>query len=320
MKKKLQIFISSTYLDLQEEREAAVEAVLGSKHIPAGMELFRAGNKSQLETIKKWINESDIYMLILGGRYGSIEPDSGKSYTQLEYEYALEKEMPIFAVVLKDEFLHKKAANKEADVMKDISNPKFQEFKNLVMSKMIKEVEDCKDIKLAIKDSIIELDEEYDLVGWVRATEVEDNNDVIQENMNLNKEIAKLIKEKSKLNDELKRLKETIKSKKQEYEVIKESLKRESIVIPGKIFNKEEDAEVDYLKCFEVFSGEYAIGVNNKLGMSDFKQFLFFQLAPKYISLGLLEIKKVAGHDWRLIELSNEGKKFLKKLAEDKLK
>ncbi|WP_447406827.1 DUF4062 domain-containing protein [Clostridium perfringens] len=69
MKKKLQIFISSTYLDLQEEREAAVEAVLESKHIPAGMELFRAGNRSQLETIKKWIDESDIYMLILGGRY-----------------------------------------------------------------------------------------------------------------------------------------------------------------------------------------------------------------------------------------------------------
>ncbi|ELC8438330.1 DUF4062 domain-containing protein [Clostridium perfringens] len=320
MKKKLQIFISSTYLDLQEEREAAVEAVLGSKHIPAGMELFRAGNKSQLETIKKWINESDIYMLILGGRYGSIEPDSGKSYTQLEYEYALEKEMPIFAVVLKDEFLYKKAANQGNDVIKDISNPKFQEFKNLVMSKMIKEVEDCKDIKLAIKDSIVELDEEYDLIGWVRATELKDNSNVIQENMNLNKEVAKLIKEKSKLNDELKRIKETIKSKKQEYEVIKESLKSDSIVIPGKIFNREDDANVDYLKCFEIFSREYAIGVNNKLGMSDFKKFLFFDLAPKYISLGLLEIKKVAGKDWRLIELSNEGKSFLKKLAEDKLK
>lgn len=51
-KKKLQIFISSTYTDLIEERQAAVEAILGSKHITAGMELFRAGNSSQLKAIK----------------------------------------------------------------------------------------------------------------------------------------------------------------------------------------------------------------------------------------------------------------------------
>lgn len=43
---------------------------------------------------KNWIEESDVYMLILGGRYGSIEPKSGKSYTQLEYEYALELGKP----------------------------------------------------------------------------------------------------------------------------------------------------------------------------------------------------------------------------------
>lgn len=40
MKKKYQIFISSTYQDLKEERQAAVEAILKAGHIPAGMELF----------------------------------------------------------------------------------------------------------------------------------------------------------------------------------------------------------------------------------------------------------------------------------------
>ena len=85
MNKKLQVFVSSTYTDLIEERQAAVQAILDAGHIPAGMELFKAGNRSQLETIYKWIDESDIYMLILGGRYGSIESKSGKSYTQLEY-------------------------------------------------------------------------------------------------------------------------------------------------------------------------------------------------------------------------------------------
>ena len=77
--KKYQIFVSSTFTDLIAERQSAVEAILKAGHIPAGMELFTSTNKSQWEVIKRWINESDIYMLILGGRYGSVEPESGKS-------------------------------------------------------------------------------------------------------------------------------------------------------------------------------------------------------------------------------------------------
>lgn len=56
MNKKLQVFVSSTYTDLIEERQAAVEAILDAGHIPAGMELFKAGNESQLKTIYKWID------------------------------------------------------------------------------------------------------------------------------------------------------------------------------------------------------------------------------------------------------------------------
>jgi hypothetical protein len=89
MKRKLQVFISSTYSDLKEERQAAVEAILKAGHIPAGMELFTAGDKSQMATIERWIDESDVFMLILAGRYGSIEPTTGLSYVELEYDYAV---------------------------------------------------------------------------------------------------------------------------------------------------------------------------------------------------------------------------------------
>jgi hypothetical protein len=83
------VFVSSTYTDLQEERQAAVEAILGASHIPAGMELFAAGDQSQMQVIQRWIDESDVFLLILGGRYGSIEPQSQKSYIHLEYDYAI---------------------------------------------------------------------------------------------------------------------------------------------------------------------------------------------------------------------------------------
>src|SRR5262245_53278462 len=110
--KKLQVFVSSTFSDLREERQAAVEAILSSGHIPAGMELFAAGDESQMTVIERWIDESDVYLLILGGRYGSIDKKSGKSYTQLEYEYALLKKKPLFAVVINDKALDKKVKDK----------------------------------------------------------------------------------------------------------------------------------------------------------------------------------------------------------------
>lgn len=174
MKKKLQVFISSTYNDLIEERQAAVQAVLDAGHIPAGMELFKAGNNSQFETIKKWINESDVYMLILGGRYGSIEPNSKLSYTQIEYEYALSVNKPIFSVVLKDDFLKRKAIGKTKKEIFELDNiDKYKNFKTIVLSKIVRMVDDNKDIHIAVLTTLSDFLEEYDFVGWVKNVQKE---------------------------------------------------------------------------------------------------------------------------------------------------
>lgn len=131
VKKKFQIFVSSTYDDLKNERQAAVEAILEAGHIPAGMELFAAGDKSQLETIKKWIDASDIYMLILGGRYGSIEPETGLSYIEVEYKYALEKEIPLFAVVIKEDEI----PNRKYEFIEKTNPDKLASFRECILSK-----------------------------------------------------------------------------------------------------------------------------------------------------------------------------------------
>ena len=169
MNKKLQVFVSSTYTDLKEERQAAVEAILDAGHIPAGMELFRAG-KSQLKTIYKWIDESDVYMLILGGRYGSIESQSGKSYTQLEYEYAISKNIPVFAVVLSEAFLTYKVNTLGLkNTMEQKAPDKYNDFKSFVMTQIIKEVNDCKDIKIVVSNSLNDFTYNHELIGWIRA-------------------------------------------------------------------------------------------------------------------------------------------------------
>ena len=199
IKRKLQVFISSTYLDLKEERQAAVEAILGAGHIPAGMELFKAGNNSQLTTIKKWINQSDIYMLILGGRYGTIEENSQKSYTQLEYEYAITKNIPIFAVVLSDVFLKQKALE-ESYIYEEQYQKKYDDFKENVKTKMIKEVNEIKDIQIGIYESLKELQEENQFSGWIPGNLINDNLFVRIENINdIDKEIKLLKERKMKL-------------------------------------------------------------------------------------------------------------------------
>ncbi|QEL18880.1 hypothetical protein PX52LOC_05922 [Limnoglobus roseus] len=63
-RKKLQVFISSTYVDMRKERQAAVEAILEAGHIPAGMELFAAGGEAQLKIIHRWIDDSDVFVLL----------------------------------------------------------------------------------------------------------------------------------------------------------------------------------------------------------------------------------------------------------------
>ena len=65
---RFQIFLSSTFRDLREERQAALEAILELGHFPAGMEAFPAADATPWELIKTVINESDYYVLIVGGK------------------------------------------------------------------------------------------------------------------------------------------------------------------------------------------------------------------------------------------------------------
>ena len=98
--KRYQVFVSSTYDDLHAERQEVMQALLELDCMPAGMELFPAANDDQWTLIKRVIDDCDYYIVIIGGRYGSIGP-SGLSYTQMEYEYAVAQDKPIIA------FLHK---------------------------------------------------------------------------------------------------------------------------------------------------------------------------------------------------------------------
>jgi len=72
MKKKYQVFVSSTYKDLIEERYAVMRVLLDNDCIPIGMEQFPASDMSQMAYIEKMLEDCDYYILILAGKYGSV--------------------------------------------------------------------------------------------------------------------------------------------------------------------------------------------------------------------------------------------------------
>lgn len=64
------------------------------------MEMFSAADEDQWEIIKEEIDSSDFYILIIGNRYGSIEETTGISYTEKEFDYAVEKKIPVLAFIV----------------------------------------------------------------------------------------------------------------------------------------------------------------------------------------------------------------------------
>jgi hypothetical protein len=75
MEKRYQVFVSSTYEDLQEERREVMQALLTLNCIPTGMELFPAADDDSWTWIKGFIEGCDYYVVIIGGRYGSTGKD-----------------------------------------------------------------------------------------------------------------------------------------------------------------------------------------------------------------------------------------------------
>ncbi|MFC3745174.1 DUF4062 domain-containing protein [Paenibacillus sp. GCM10012306] len=197
MRKKLQVFISSTFNDLIEERQAAVQAILRAGHIPAGMELIFKYNKTELT--KKWIQESDIFILILGGYYGPLLPDESLSYTHSEYDYAGELGKPRFAFVLTDEALRQKPY----DFVVMENYPELQAFKQSVMEQVpIFHVESEPHIHMVIRDLLPEYARRDDLSGWVSGKEIPDVQRLSEENAELLKENARLQAELEKIKKE----------------------------------------------------------------------------------------------------------------------
>lgn len=121
--RKFSVFISSTYEDLKSERQALVGVALENNFIPVGMEQFHAAPTSQWNVITKMIDECDVYLLVIGARYGSIDKETGISYTEKEYNYAKAKGLPVLVLI--------KESSAITESEKDAGEDKYEKMKKI---------------------------------------------------------------------------------------------------------------------------------------------------------------------------------------------
>lgn len=191
MEKRYQVFISSTYTDLLEERKKIQEILLMADCIPAGMEAFVATNDEQFNVIKKVIDLCDYYVLIVGGRYGSVNESTGLSYTEMEYDYAVSKNIPVLVFCL-DEDVDLPPEKVETDPIKC---QKLAEFKGKVMGNRLASIwKDLSELSGKAAISIMKAKEEIDRPGWIRADTVSsiDNSQLLLQINDLRIENKKL--------------------------------------------------------------------------------------------------------------------------------
>lgn len=112
-KKIYSAFISSAFENLRDSRNATINALLDHRILPIGMEHFTVSTNGNFSDIEELIDDSDIFVLLLGDRYGSIDEKEGKSWTEKEFDYASKKNKHIIAIICPEFVAMSKKAESE---------------------------------------------------------------------------------------------------------------------------------------------------------------------------------------------------------------
>ena len=187
MNKRYQVFVSSTYADLREERSRVIQTLMEMDCIPSGMELFPAADEDQFEFIKKVIDDCDYYLLIIGGRYGSTTSE-GLSYTEKEYEYAISKCLKVIALLHQDpDSIPVGKTDKDAELANRLA-----EFRAKVQDgRLVKYWRTAEELPGIVSLSLSKTIKTYPAAGWVRGNATA-SAEILEELNELRKKNAEL--------------------------------------------------------------------------------------------------------------------------------
>lgn len=163
--RKYQFFISSTYKDLVEERQSLVLSLLKLGHFPVGLEVYPTEENNFWPVIQQQINECDYYVVMVGGRYGSLSP-MGLSYTHREFVYASTRKKPILALV-----------HDQPQLLPDVKREptragqmQLENFRQLVAkSDMCREWHSLMELRELVRTVVPQFISRHSCDGWVRS-------------------------------------------------------------------------------------------------------------------------------------------------------
>ncbi|MDA0167070.1 DUF4062 domain-containing protein [Solirubrobacter ginsenosidimutans] len=158
-------FVSSTFLDLREERQRLVRVLLSNECVPLGMEFFPSAGRSQWPIIQESIEAADFCIFVVGGRYGSISDQPPLSWTRREFREASARGKPIAAMLHAD----------PGSLPFDLSEPTAEarhllgEFRaELEAHTVCRYYRDQADLVEAVTASIRTIRDQAAVPGWIR--------------------------------------------------------------------------------------------------------------------------------------------------------
>lgn len=98
VEKRYQVFISTTYPDMQTARQAMMLPLMDADMVPMSMDLHLEDSHSLMPVAQRMIDDCDYFVVLLGGRYGALSP-LGLSFSHREYIFAATKRKPVLALI-----------------------------------------------------------------------------------------------------------------------------------------------------------------------------------------------------------------------------
>jgi hypothetical protein len=191
---RYQVFISSTFDDLKDERQCLWQRLTDHNYIVAGMENFPATSDEPFDYIKPLIDESDYFLLIIGDRYGTDFSGTGKSYTETEFDYAIAAGIPVLSFPIDTE-----TATSRRKVDRDASRAeRLDRFRARATSgRMVRTWKNAEDLASVVVQALSFEGQRKPRPGWIRRTEASE--------LKLAEEVIRLTAENEKLLDRINR-------------------------------------------------------------------------------------------------------------------
>jgi hypothetical protein len=103
MSEQLRVVISSTVCDLPVHRGQVMDACLRQGMFPVMMEHLPATDAEAISASRRMVDDSDVYLLVLAHRYGYIPKGYEISVTEMEYNRAVERNIPRLVFLMDDD-------------------------------------------------------------------------------------------------------------------------------------------------------------------------------------------------------------------------